>query len=462
MKHHTMHAPSRVRSAALRAVAAAGIAVGVIAVPAAFASASVPAPVITVTPAPIELAPTGGTVVLHVTARDSATCTLSSSPTFAGLPVTKDCVAGTSAAKFVWSVSPPPNSAAKPVHYVVTVTAKGAGGSSSAKGTVAVAAFQWALTAKPLPSNAQLSDTSCSSTTFCMAVGPGGRVIITDSTGVHSSVTDGGHNLTAVSCLRESPTLPKRNCVAVDDQGRALSYNGSAWSPPVAVDGSTGGGTSPVLTTISCVRESPSKASLGRVCVAGSSTGLIYLYGGLGVWSPPALPPVLTGRTFAACASATSCVVADVNGDGRTFDPHSSTSTPLSVDASGGVTHATCASDGYCVVTDSSGGAVSFQISGGLPVGAMVRESPSKLPMRSASCTPGFCVAMSSNGSVYQLAYGQSGARKGWDGTIKGKIVGPDHAQAISCVRESPSKASCAAVSANGKKEYVGHVSLLK
>jgi hypothetical protein len=60
--------------------------------------------------------------------------------------------------------------------------------------------------------------------------------------------------------------------MAVDDLGRALTFNGTSWSPPQTVDATLG------LSTVSC----PS----ARFCMALSDLGEAFAYNGTS-WSPP-------------------------------------------------------------------------------------------------------------------------------------------------------------------------------
>jgi hypothetical protein len=462
-------ARTRVHTGVLLAAALA-TAGALAAVPTA-ASASVPAPVITITPSSLTLQPIGGDVVIHATLKNATTCTLSSVPAIPGLPMTTACKAGAAPVKFTWSISLPPDSSSKPVHYVVKVTAKGDGGSAAKKGHIEVQSYQWGMSIVPLATTSPLSSVSCAATGACVAVGAkGSYVLIFGGAPKVRKIGSVGGNLTDISCIRESPTLPSRaTCTAVDSTGNALSYVNGAWSAPTSL---ATGGTPVSLTSVSCrLRESPSKASLGRTCAAVDGAGglwiLTYALGGT-IPAVTSFVSALKGPTHAACASPTYCIAVDLAGDGVFFDG-SALSSPVPFDSSGGVSDAACSADGICAVTDSQGGIVSLstETCGNGKACVMVRESPSKHALRAVSCEASLCEALGSDGSVFQAVYVNGRIRpKGWDGTIKGRIVGPDHAQSISCVRESPTKASCTAVSsgsANGKsKELTGHVTLIK
>jgi hypothetical protein len=465
------HARTRARTLVLLAAALA-TAGGIAAVP-TVASASVPVPVITVTPTSLKLQPMGGDILLHATVKNAVTCKLSSVPAISGLPMTTACKAGTTGVKFTWTVSPPPDSSFKPVHYVIKATATGSGGSAASTSNVEVQSYVWGMSVAPLATTSPLSSVSCSSTSDCVAVGANGSYVLLGATDtrIRKISVDGSGNVTSISCLRESPTLPDRpTCTAVDASGNALSYVGGAWSPPTSL---ATGGTPVSLTSVSCrLRESPTKATLGRTCAAVDGAGdfwiLTYSLGGT-IPTITSFSSSLTGPTYAACASSSFCIAVDLNGDGVFYDG-TALSSPTQFDASGHVSAATCAADGFCAVTDGRGGIVSLSdetCGNGKSTCVMVRESPTKQSLRAVSCEASLCEALSSNGSVFQAVYANGRIKpRGWDGTIKGRIAGPDHAQSISCVRESPSKASCTAITsgeASGRsKDFKGHVTLLK
>ncbi len=89
-----------------------------------------------------------------------------------------------------------------------------------------------------------LDSVSCTSTTFCAAVGSGGIAYVFDGHSWKHSDPDPGHQPTSVSCASST------RCVAVDSAGRVFSYNGKSWSTPVTID------REGALTQVSCPSES--------------------------------------------------------------------------------------------------------------------------------------------------------------------------------------------------------------
>jgi|GEM_PF-4867214 len=465
MNRSTTHAHPRTRHRVLLGAASLAIAAGITAVPVVSAMALTPPPVISsLTLTPKLLAPASGQVKVSGAVKNAATCTISVTPTVPNFPVTFSCK-GSTTSYWTRALLPTENSAAAPVHFKVTLTAKAGGLSATKTATVEVEAYHWSIAQRPLGSTALMRSLSCATTKVCVAVGTSGHAIVIDALGPHRSTVDGTHTLTSVSCAPGSPPF----CVAVDDANQYLTYSGGKWSAPAAGGGGSGGTVAPAFTSVSCrLRESPTKATLGRSCVAGDAAGgatvMDFPLGQPAKLSPP-VTTGLTGSTFAACSSDTSCVVADVDGDGVAYNGTTFSAPPVPIDLKGHVTAASCASDGSCVVVDSGGGAVSFSVSGGKWT-VHVRESPTKASLRSVSCVVGLCAAVASDGSVYQSAASARSKYKGWDGTIKGKLKASDNVAAVSCALDKPTplQLTCDFVSngTSGHKDFKGHVTLLK
>jgi hypothetical protein len=105
-----------------------------------------------------------------------------------------------------------------------------------------------------------LSSVSCPSASFCMAVDGSGNALSYNGSAWSTPVSINGTNsLNSVSCPSAS------FCMAVDGSGNALSYNGSAWSTPVSINGTNS------LNSVSC----PSAS----FCMAGDYYGNYIVYG---------------------------------------------------------------------------------------------------------------------------------------------------------------------------------------
>ena len=146
-----------------------------------------------------------------------------------------------------------------------------------------------------------------------------------------------GGGLTSVSC-------PSTDfCVAVDDVGHALRWNGSGWSAAVRVDRSA-------LTAVSCEDTSS--------CVAVDARGDAVRWNDAR-WSAPGRAAA-AGLTGVSCASATVCAAVAGNGDAVLTRDGARRWTPVLADpVGGGLTAVSCFTDG-CVAVDFAGRALSL------------------------------------------------------------------------------------------------------
>jgi hypothetical protein len=122
----------------------------------------------------------------------------------------------------------------------------------------------------------------------------------------HSINTPSG-GMNAVSCLSAS------FCVAVDNGGDATTFNGSVWSSPVSIDGTTS------LDAISCATTT--------FCVATDANGN-YIFDNSGVWATPtpfnAVHPLTVVALSISCPSTTYCLAL-----GATFSASNSVPTAM-------------------------------------------------------------------------------------------------------------------------------------
>jgi hypothetical protein len=146
--------------------------------------------------------------------------------------------------------------------------------------------------------------------------------------------------LTSVSCPSAS------FCVAVDNLGYALIYNGGSWSAPIDIDGANS------LVSVSC----PSAS----FCLAVDSTNNALTYNGSS-WSAPAKIDSSTDRlTSVPCASASFCAAVD-NGENWLAYDGGSWSAPREIDTSGYALHSvSCASASFCAAVDGAGNAYTY------------------------------------------------------------------------------------------------------
>jgi hypothetical protein len=148
----------------------------------------------------------------------------------------------------------------------------------------------------------------------------------------------GGAGLSDVSCSSAS------FCVAVDSNGRALSFNGFSWSAPVSIDGDDG------LESVSCASSS--------FCVAVDAGGHAVVFDGVS-WSEPALIDSNGEVRSVSCASSSFCVAVDAGGDAVVFDGVA-WGEPVMVYRRGEAPAVSCVSSAFCVAIDREGDATIF------------------------------------------------------------------------------------------------------
>ena len=176
-----------------------------------------------------------------------------------------------------------------------------------------------------------LSDLSCTSASFCMAVDVGGYALAYDGTNWSTPAQiDGGIWLTGVSCT--GPSF----CVAVDYFGRAITFDGTAWSTPVSV-------VAHELLSVSCVSSS--------FCAAVGLDGAVTFNGS--TWTAPVLPDI--GLSSVSCASATSCVAANGLASVATFDGAHWSGMQSTGVVTSDVSDVSCPTTSYCLLAGYQG-----------------------------------------------------------------------------------------------------------
>jgi putative Ig domain-containing protein len=133
-------------------------------------------------------------------------------------------------------------------------------------------------------------------------------------------------------------------CAAVDVDGNALTYNGTAWTSPVSVDsGST-------LTSVSCATT--------LFCAAVDDHGNALTYDGT-AWTSPVAIDAGHALDSVRCATTTFCAAVDDNGNALTFDGTAWTS-PDSIDFTRALEAVSCPTTYFCVAVDGVGDALTF------------------------------------------------------------------------------------------------------
>jgi len=421
--------------------------------PALVAGASAPPSVVSFT-TKSTIPPNGEQFTLDAVIKNGGTCTYSVAPAVAGFPQTVACTptSGTSERSQHVAVSLPPNPSGKAVHYAWSLVVRASGSTARWGGKVTSDLESFHVSRQQFAVSLAMSPLamSCPTPTFCLAVGKGGQAAaISDTIVQRLSSLDGTNNLIDVSCATS------KMCVAIDNAGNFLLWNGKNMSGenPLYEGGTT---TRATLTSVSCPAATFCMildSSGGAFSVAPSSKPVVTT---LPSWSSA------TGQAArVSCSSSTLCVAADLNGDGFSWDG-ASWSPPLAISSSGVGSIDCVLGANQCVALDLIGNGWYLH----LPVpSASASYVHKKLPGRMksgqltisrVSCTSTlYCMASDGTGGVDQIVGGSIGPRIAL--ASGPTVVGPSCASG-----GSPAAVTCKSVSGDGKREYVGHVSLLK
>jgi len=207
---------------------------------------------------------------------------------------------------------------------------------------------------------------SCASTSFCMAGDVLGRVVrfngatwtrprpVEAAAPARRDRRAGTAGIAGVSCVAP------RFCAAVTVGGRALTFDGTTWSSPVALEPAA-------VVNADRLR---SVAPLGSVacssptsCAAVDASGNVYGFDGT-TWSGPhAVDPVRLadsdGATALSCPAPGDCVVVDEQGN-AVFDTRGTWSGPVVVDPTVGLATVSCGGPALCVALDDLGQAAVY------------------------------------------------------------------------------------------------------
>ncbi|WP_172892246.1 hypothetical protein [Jatrophihabitans sp. GAS493] len=259
-----------------------------------------------------------------------------------------------------------------------------------------------------------VTDISCSSAAFCMAVD--------DTTTAYTFVN--GHldgsttaptadGLTSVSC--KSATF----CLAITgtiSSPMSTIYNGSTWSTPVSV-GNTSDDSVSCVSTSFCVAAGPNQTDI-RV-FNGSSWANVPGYTGSPVScvSSTFCATVTSGDvgfyidgtwyggnvdgsnlTGISCASATFCVAVDQEGNALAFNGDSWSSQEVTGDQSVALVSVSCASTTFCSAVDGSGAVYGFNGT----YWVSYADVSYGLTVKAISCpSPTFCAMADTAGNFY-------------------------------------------------------------
>ena len=180
---------------------------------------------------------------------------------------------------------------------------------------------------------------SCAAPAFCMAVDNNGDALLWNgSTWTKTTGVDSTRPLESVSC----PT--STFCAAVDNHGQMVTYSSSSgWGTPTSID------STKVLNSVSC----PTTASTN--CVAVDANGDAVYYNG-STWTDPNVSSHALNSV--SCVSTTSCKAVD--GGGNVFSYNGSWSSADDIDGTHPLESISCSSSSFCLASDNNGGVLYF------------------------------------------------------------------------------------------------------
>jgi hypothetical protein len=187
------------------------------------------------------------------------------------------------------------------------------------------------VTAPVDPAHGAAESLSCPTTTFCMAVEQAGYVLSFDGTSWTPAYRPAGFTgtLTSVSCSSAS------FCVAAGSA--AISWDGTDWSSPLPV------GNGQPMVAVSCVSAS--------FCLAVDAAGNYATYDGSSWHSAGWAGSVLAS---VSCVSASFCLGADRAGRASSYDGTTWTA-PVQVPGVQTLAGLSCATATFCLAVDTAG-----------------------------------------------------------------------------------------------------------
>ena len=181
---------------------------------------------------------------------------------------------------------------------------------------------------------------SCTAATFCAAVGQTSAAVFDGTAWTVTGSLVAGRSLLSVSCASST------ECRAVDNQGGVISYDGQAWSAPVAADPNGG-------AAISCA------GSGTCVVIDTSAKETAAVFDGTS-WSAPRVVDLVPGDLDGvSCLATDFCVAVDTGGYALSYDGTNWT-LPAQIDGGIALTAVSCTSPSICVAVDAAGRALTF------------------------------------------------------------------------------------------------------
>jgi hypothetical protein len=231
-------------------------------------------------------------------------------------------------------------------------------------------------------------------------------------------------------------------CLATDQSGDSLTYDGTSWSKPAPI------GTSGVeVTDISCVSRTFCAATVDQ-----GSELVVYVGSHFGT---PASPDS-TGYEFnsVSCANVGFCVaVGDSLGNASTYNG-TSWGALGTIDPGGNLTSISCPTGTFCATIDLNADAVNVHSASAVMFNGGVWSQPIAMPDQfgdgqDLSCaSPKLCVAIDNSGDASVYGGRSWGTPDPIDGTSSATVLGavPGQTIGVSCTKPS----FCVAVDGNG------------
>lgn len=246
-------------------------------------------------------------------------------------------------------------------------------------GQVTTRAGRWSSDATNDARPGNLTSIGCGSTSFCMAVDDTGAAMTWNGSTWTSPAPTGLASLSGVSCVGTF-------CAAVSNSGAAIEYDNGTWSAPRTVDTSA-------LTAVSCTSTA--------FCAATDASNHVLTYNGT-TWSHPSTEGVpqtmVRGYVAVSCIATKFCVAVDTDGSELFFG----SVTPLLYQADTHfvpLTSIACASTSLCVAVDEQGNAITYSVGSGKSTWTTVHIDAYRLT--AVACTPaGYCLATDDHGGT--------------------------------------------------------------
>jgi hypothetical protein len=287
--------------------------------------------------------------------------------------------------------------------------------------SIASAAYPWS-TSLETGSEISFVRVSCSSPTFCMAIGNDQHAGIERSWTFDGSTWSVGPSFTPkAGAPRDISCVSSDFCLVIGDHTWAWTYRSGAWEVSASELNS---GVFVEIPDVSCVSETFCAAGGGSLgtgglwnfdghtwtlsfpghgevealscsapgfCVAGDSDAFLYAFDGV-QWGPAVNQGFTRGISGVSCVSATFCLAVDGVGLEASTYGGSGWGKPEAIHPKGTPNRVSCATPTFCVLTDEGGYAMKFD---GHSWTVPVQVSAARNGASSISCPSAtFCMAV--------------------------------------------------------------------